>query len=114
MNILIISINFYFKIPKSAYINALDFKSPKNLAEYLQYLDSNRTAYNSYFKWKKHISFHNQNLGFNTICSMCIQLQLEKFIGIKNNVIHNIDEHWNKLNNCKSPRIKTDEYFYFE
>ncbi|CAH3159964.1 unnamed protein product, partial [Porites evermanni] len=39
-------------IPGS-YINALDFSTVKDLAEYLHYLDKNITAYNEYFKWRK-------------------------------------------------------------
>ena len=38
-------------IPGS-YINVLDFKSVKQLAEYLHYLNRNDTAYNEYFKWR--------------------------------------------------------------
>lgn len=44
-----------YLIPRSGYINALDFKTPKDLVNYLNYLASNSTAYNSFFKWKKHI-----------------------------------------------------------
>ena len=39
-------------IPGS-YINALDFKTVKALADYLLYLDKNNTAYNEYFKWRQ-------------------------------------------------------------
>ena len=39
-------------IPGS-YINVMDFKTVKKLAEYLQYLDKNSTAYNEYFKWRQ-------------------------------------------------------------
>ncbi|KAM7433127.1 Alpha 1,3 fucosyltransferase 7 [Porites harrisoni] len=38
-------------IPGS-YINVMDFKTVKQLAEYLQNLDNNNTAYNEYFKWR--------------------------------------------------------------
>ena len=38
-------------IPGS-YINAADFDSVKDLADYLKYLDKNDTAYNQYFQWK--------------------------------------------------------------
>jgi hypothetical protein len=45
-------------IPSFGYINELN--SPKELADYLLYLDRNKTAYNSYFKWKNNIRFENQ------------------------------------------------------
>ena len=32
-------------MPKSGYINGLDFKSGKDLGKYLNYLDSNKTAF---------------------------------------------------------------------
>jgi hypothetical protein len=51
-------------VPKSGFINAADYKSPKELANYLNYLDSNKTAYNSYFKWKKHVKFDLANVNF--------------------------------------------------
>ena len=38
-------------IPPGAVINALDFPSVKELAEYMKKVGSNSTLYNSYFKW---------------------------------------------------------------
>jgi len=35
------------------YINANDFATPKDLADYLLYLNGNETAYNEYFEWRK-------------------------------------------------------------
>jgi len=35
-------------------IIASDFSKPKDLADYLQYLDRNETAYLEYFEWRKH------------------------------------------------------------
>ena len=52
--------NYEKWLPKSAYINALDFQSPRHLTEYLLYLSKNTTAYNSYFKWKKYIKLTNR------------------------------------------------------
>ena len=92
-------IKFNLKVPKSAYINVLDYKSPQDLANYLLYLDKNATAYNSYFKWKKHISFTHQLI--NPICSMCIQLHLESFIGYQNKVVANVEDFWNVKKDCK-------------
>ena len=45
---------YYTKLAiPSSYINVLDFKSVKQLAEYLHYLNRNDTAYNEYFKWRQ-------------------------------------------------------------
>ena len=38
--------------PKS-YIDAADFRGPKELAEYLHHLDGNAAAYGEYFAWRK-------------------------------------------------------------
>lgn len=60
-------ISYLFKIPKSGYINALDFQSPKHLSDYLNYLDSNKTAYNEYFRWKKHVRFDLTSKSFGKV-----------------------------------------------
>lgn len=36
-----------------SYINVRNFKTVKDLAEYIKYLDGNTTAYNEYFAWKR-------------------------------------------------------------
>ncbi|KAK8784724.1 hypothetical protein V5799_008908, partial [Amblyomma americanum] len=38
--------------PHHSYIHVEDFRSPKELAEYLLLLSRNRTLYNEYFRWK--------------------------------------------------------------
>ena len=101
-----------FKIPKSGFINALDFKSPKHLAEYLNYLDNNQTAYNSYFKWKKYISFVKGIGELSSICTMCIRLQLEEFFGFQKTTINDIENYWSPIrSNCKRPRIINATFF---
>ena len=96
------------QIPKSGYIDALDFYSPKDLADYLIYLDQNKTAYNSYFKWKKYISALNSKFhGFmSNLCNMCIYLQLENFFGIKSSRIDDVATYWGLKENCKEPYME--------
>lgn len=84
----------------------MDFYSPKHLADYLSYLDKNQTAYNSYFKWKKHITFYYGPSLLSTVCRMCIHLQLEEFFGVKQSRIDDIVDYWNGKINCKVPKIK--------
>lgn len=100
---LINSILFY-KIPKSGFINVNDYANPKELADYLLYLDRNKTAYNSYFKWKKHISYLSQVQAFNPICNMCIQLHLESYFEIEPKIIRDIADYWSKSKNCKTAK----------
>ncbi len=67
---------------------------------YLMYLDSNKTAFNSYFKWKKYVKFDQPTVG--VYCDMCIQLQLEEYFGIQKSIIKNIGKYWNKKTECKN------------
>lgn len=53
-------------IPGS-YINVLDFKTVKDLADYLHYLDKNSTAYNQYFMWRQKY----RELRMPHFCSFC-------------------------------------------
>lgn len=72
--------NYSHYVPKSAYINALDFERPIDLANYLIYLGNNKTAYNEYFKWKRNVNIYDNNKIVNSghLCEMCIQLHLEE------------------------------------
>jgi len=45
--------DYSYYVPDSGFINVLDYKKPKDLADYLNYLNNNNTAYNEYFAWKK-------------------------------------------------------------
>ena len=91
----------------------MDFYSPKHLADYLNYLDQNQTAYNSYFKWKKYASVLKLRIGgfVSTLCSMCIYLQLENFIGIKSGQINDIEAYWGVNYNCKIPYMQNVSIF---
>ena len=53
-------------IPGS-YINVMDFKTMKDLADYLHYLDRNNTAFNEYFKWRQKY----QTMPIPFYCSFC-------------------------------------------
>jgi len=42
-----------FVFDKKSIVKASDFESPKQLAEYLKFLQSNQTAYEEYFHWRE-------------------------------------------------------------
>ena len=96
------------QIPKSGFIDALDFKSPQELSKYLIYLDKNTTAFNSYFQWKKHVNFLDYTVSYGFICEMCIHLHLENYYGMTRKVIDKFDIYWNKDTQCQAPNIKFD------
>jgi hypothetical protein len=100
--------NYSFYVPKSAYIDALDFKSPDELGEYLVYLSVNKTAYNEYFKWKKNIRSRWPNVVANGFfCEMCVQLQLEAATGqMKRKLLTNIKSRFSHTETCLKGRVK--------
>ena len=54
-------------LPPNSYIDVRDFKSPKELANYLHQLNSNDQLYRQYFKWKRHF----QIFKINAMCQFC-------------------------------------------
>lgn len=99
------SINFKFKVPKSGYINVNDFASPKQLADYLIYLNDNSTAYKSFFAWKKHVKFFDTTIQLPSICEMCIKLHLEDHFGIEKRIFQNLGDYWDKKSQCKKAKM---------
>ncbi|KXJ18039.1 alpha-(1,3)-fucosyltransferase 6 [Exaiptasia diaphana] len=79
-------------IPGS-FINAMDFKTVKKLAEYLIYLHKNETAYLEYFKWKNKyriVDYPPWN------CILCARLHLDN----KPKVYTWLDTIWNANKQC--------------
>jgi alpha-1,3-fucosyltransferase len=61
--------------PSKSYIDVRDFQSVGQLAEYLQYLNKNETAYSEYFEWK---SYFRVVVDYkNVFCHLC-QVILKK------------------------------------
>ncbi len=58
--------------PEGSYINIMDFKSPKHLAEYLLALGSNETEYQKYFQWRERymIELTEPTDGYCSLCDM--------------------------------------------
>ena len=76
-------------IPGS-YINVMDFKTVEQLAEYLQYLDKNDTAYNEYFKWR--LVYKVVGSIENSFCSVCRWLYPDKLP--KSKVYNDLGGYW--------------------
>eukprot|EP01097_Dermamoeba_algensis_P011329 TRINITY_DN8765_c0_g1_i1.p1 TRINITY_DN8765_c0_g1~~TRINITY_DN8765_c0_g1_i1.p1 ORF type:complete len:124 (-),score=20.76 TRINITY_DN8765_c0_g1_i1:56-427(-) len=88
------NVKLYAPTNKSV-ININDFKSPKELADFLKYLDSNDTAYEEYLSWKKtgYSQSFKKLVDLNAVhsrCRLCIKL------------IHNCDR------NCPCGRYPRD------
>ena len=111
--------DYSYHIPKSAYVNALDFRTPKKLAEYLIFLDKNKPEFNSYFRWKQFAelmyyphseAFENEISLVNLFCELCMHLNLELFFGVKQKVINNLEDFNNKKS-CYQPTFNKDGSF---
>ena len=75
-------------IPGS-FISALDFKTPKDLVEYIKKVDSNDTLYNSYFNWKKYFKiFQEKQWGCSyAMCNLCDHLK--RGIKVPKDILYN-------------------------
>ena len=103
-------------MPRSGYVDALDFKSPMELANYLTYLDGNATAYNQYFEWKRFITVEKRNEN-GYLCEMCIQLQLEEKLGIRKSNHYDqseLDRLYGLKENCRNLALKPLEVKIFD
>lgn len=65
--------NDYYFAPKKSYINAFDFKGPKELAEFLLKLQNDPAEYNSYFWWKPYYNIWHGRMK-KPYCDVCDQL----------------------------------------
>lgn len=68
--------NYSHFAPPNSYVNALDFASPKELAEYLKYLARDPRRYQSLLRWKKYYRIESGTK--RAICSLCEVLHKRK------------------------------------
>lgn len=82
--------------PPGSYINALQFDSPKALAEYLIYLDKNPKEYNRYFDWKRgyDVTFYRSEM---YACELCLKLMDPNS---PPKTYHDIRNWWHEMANC--------------
>ncbi|TMS36778.1 hypothetical protein L596_003862 [Steinernema carpocapsae] len=85
-------LEFYESVaPPHSFIHVDQFRSPKELAQYLQYLDSNEEAYNDYFKWQRYGEFVDTKFW----CRLCSILQQPK-----QKIYADIEQWWHSPNQC--------------
>ncbi|KAK6485987.1 alpha-(1,3)-fucosyltransferase 4-like [Huso huso] len=63
--------NYELFLPPDSFIHIDDFRSPKVLADYLNFLDKNPKLYKKYFMWKKHYNVHVTSFWSEPYCSVC-------------------------------------------
>lgn len=86
--------NSELAIPGS-FINALDFKSVKELADYLEYLDSNQQAYSKYHEWRR---VYKEVTYAPWTCQVCAALN----INTKQTHITRMNDFWSASKHCHS------------
>ena len=92
-------------LPANSYIDAADFSSPKDLADYLTKLDHNDDLYNEYFKARQRFICHNYfSNTYNWPCAICQQVCALKEAGKKKTLDQNeIDTLFLSSNICYYP-----------
>ena len=97
-----------------SYINTFNYNSPKSLANYLNYLDQNDTAYLEYFNWKidlyKKIQLNiNLKKNFSKMWHVSTQYNLRQPFCTLCSLLHNIT-YLNNKNNVNR-QWKISEWF---
>lgn len=98
------------------HIHVDNFKSPRELADYLLYLDRNSTAYLEYFEWKKEAIRRMENQmrmlksnrtvefldkpGNELFCEVCARLHNKTYMRSENNPSVKISELYNPDRDC--------------
>ena len=79
-----------------SFINVMDFKTVKDLADYLVMLDKNDTAYNEYFSWK---DLYYVDVPPSWTCQICAMLN-NNSLPIKSYDYEHFERFWGRKNNC--------------
>uniref|UniRef100_A0A3P9Q1P0 Fucosyltransferase n=1 Tax=Poecilia reticulata TaxID=8081 RepID=A0A3P9Q1P0_POERE len=70
--------NYENFVPRDAFIHVDDFKSPKELADYLLLLDKNQELYLEYFRWRRHFRVYIIDSWTERACHACDYLKRYK------------------------------------
>lgn len=88
-------------LPPKSYIDANDFRTAKELADYLNFLSNNPKQYVKYFWWKKYYKVEAASFD---LCKICEKLNEPNLLS-KTHVYRNLGT-WYHNNTCSSPKIK--------
>ncbi len=85
--------NYSFYLPPGSYINAMDYKSPEDLANYLKKLMIDDALYSNYFKWRDQYQVIQSPL--DGWCHLCRLLMMDPLlVKMKQKSYFNIAEWW--------------------
>ena len=89
--------NYSELLPPHSYIDIKDFRSPKELADYLVELNNNDHLYNKYFSWKGEYTIVRHP---RRQCYVCEYLNLAKDI---RKTYDRLDQFWGEKEKCYAP-----------
>ncbi|KRY89360.1 CDK5 regulatory subunit-associated protein 1 [Trichinella pseudospiralis] len=86
--------------PEHSFIAADDFRSAKQLADYLNYLDKNSEQYAKYFHWTR---LYSVELVRSCVCKLCLAIKEKSGTRTRdfNNTNNNFYQWWNEENDCQ-------------
>ncbi|VDD86072.1 unnamed protein product [Enterobius vermicularis] len=87
--------------PPYSYIAADNFASPKQLADYLKYLERNHEEYKKYFEWRRSFRKERVEPNFCELCKMLHDVQRPR------KVISDIHSWWNTYSKCQEDYGRT-------
>ena len=92
--------NYSRQLPPHSFIDAMDFPSPRALADHLHKLDSNDTLYDEYFRWKQdYIMLDWQMMAQKQLmCSLCRYLHANND---QTKVYNDIRQWFNPATRCR-------------
>ena len=92
--------NYSRQLPPHSFIDAMDFPSPRALADHLHKLDSNDTLYDEYFRWKQDYVMLDWQLMAKKqlMCSLCKYLHANKD---QTKVYNDIRQWFNPATRCR-------------
>ncbi|XP_046437835.1 alpha-(1,3)-fucosyltransferase C-like [Daphnia pulex] len=85
--------------PPHSYINAADYQSVRELADYLTLLDGNDILYNEYFWWKKHYASVGSDDTREGMCRLCDLLHDST---VSSKTYRNMTDWWDVQSKCQS------------
>ncbi|KAH9364883.1 hypothetical protein HPB48_016214 [Haemaphysalis longicornis] len=91
--------------PPNSYIDALAFKTPKDLADYLKRVSEDFDLYKSYFEWKG--VYDVKRFTYYTFCNLCSKLYSSSFM--ERSAYPDIVQWWNESSQCRAWNRNTME-----
>lgn len=95
--------NYSAILPPNSFIDALNFSSPQNLAEYLKKVSNDDQLYSSYFKWKQNYTVKTRSME-QDLCSICKSLISQK--PCRHHTIKTLYTWWTRDANCMTWKEK--------